>query len=323
MRNMYRTALLLVSIIALTLAGCGSGGSNSADPFSTASSSTNAPNTGTAFDNISTAAGKNQLSYKLTLSAVGASGGGSTVGPGSTVMATALLSDSDGNPIANQEVHFEKIDPLAPVTISTPLVTTDSSGKAISFLKAESLPSNSTSSYDIIIKASATIHEQLVTSVAIFKIVRSAGNVISFLTTKLPTDPDGTLNELAVTLTNVDPASQRFTGIVQLVPFQVLDSNGTPIPRQPVAVGVYSVMGGQGCSAYIDSPEPGSANTVTTDDNGKGIFNAVVLMATPGIGSENSCSLIYRATTTIVGIPDPPVFSYGGFVANVKNELSK
>jgi len=318
---MYRTALLLVSLITLVLAGCGSGGSNSADPFSTASTSANTPNTG-VFGNITTtAAGK--ISYKLTLSAVGASGSGSTVGPGSTVIATALLSDSDGNPIANQEVTFEKVDPLAPVSVTTPLVTTDSSGKAINFLKAESLPSNSTSSYDIIIKASATLHEQLVTSVAIFKIVRSAGNVISFLTSKLPTDPDGTLNQLAVSLTNVDPASQPFTGIVQLVPFQVLDSNGTPIPRQPVAVGIYSVMGGEGCSAYIDSPEAGSLQTVTTDDNGKGIFNAVVLMATPGVGSENSCSLIYRATTTIAGLPDPPVFSYGGFLANVKNELSK
>jgi hypothetical protein len=247
------------------------------------------------------------------------------VGPGGTVLATALLTDTSGAPIANQAVRFEKIDPQAPVTVTAPLVQTDSSGRAIGFLKADNLPVGSSSSYDIIIRASATINEQLVTSVAIFKIVRSAGNVINFLSTKEPTDPDGTLNRLSVVLTNVDRSSpgQGSTGIVQLVPFQVLDSNGIPIPRQPVAVAVYSVMGGQGCVAVIDSPEGGTVRTVTTDDNGKGIFNAVVVLDTPAVGSENSCSIIYRATTVIAGVPEPPVFSYGGFIANVKNEPPK
>lgn len=268
-----------------------------------------------------TAPNSKVLSYKLSLSAVGASGDGTTVGPGSTVIATAQLSDTDGNSIANQDVLFEKVDLASPVTIANATVKTDSNGKAINFLQANNLPITASSSYDIILKGSAVIKGELVTSVTIFKIVRSAGNVIQFLTSKSPTDPDGTLNRLTVTLTNVDPVAQPSTGIVQLVPFQVLDENGVAMPRQSVAVGIYSIMGGAGCGAFVDSPEAAAVHTVTTDDNGKALFNAVVSMATPGVGSENSCSIIYRATTTIAGVIASPVFSYGGFIGNVKNEL--
>jgi len=260
------------------------------------------------------------LSYNLTLNTVGASGNGATAGPLSTVVATASLSNSSGQPVAGQDIAFRKIDSAAPVTISSSVIKTDSNGNAINFLTVGNLPSTSSSSYDVIIEASTTVNGEYVTSLTIFKVLRSAGNVINFITSKSPTDPDGTLNRLAVTLKNVDPASQPSTGIVQLVPFEVLDRNGNPMPRQQVAVSIYSTMGGAGCTAFIDSPELPAVRTVTTDDNGKGIFNAIVSLATPGVGSQNSCSIIYRATTTLVGLPDPPVFSYGGFIASVTNE---
>ncbi len=306
--------ILLLSSLALTGCGGSNAGSNTTanDQFASGNSTTSTP-TPTGSGTV--------LSYRLILNTVGASGGGTVVGPGSTVVATAILADSSGNPVANQPVKFEKVDSLAPVIITDPIINTDSKGNAINFLKADNLPSTSSSSNDIIIKASTSVNGQLVTSLSIFKVVRSAGNVINFITSKSPTDPDGTLNTLAVSLKNVDPATQPSTGIVQLVPFEVLDSNGIPMPRQPVAVSIYSVMGGAGCTAFIGSPEPPAVRTVTTDDNGKGIFSAVVALSTPVIGSENSCSIIYKAVTTISGLPDPPVFSYGGFIANVKNVL--
>lgn len=316
MRKFHLIAMLLIPVTLFSLTGCGSsGGGSSSDPFA------NATANDAVFGNTSTATGK-AISYTLEINAVSASGSGTTVAPGGTVIATATLTDRDGNPIANQSVRFEKIDSLAPVTIANPIVLSDSNGKAVNFLKADNLPTTSSSSYDIIIKGSAALNGQVVTAVTIFKVVRSAGNVINFLTTKSPTDPDGTLNRLAVTMKNVNPAAHPITGIVQLVPFQVLDQNGIPTPRQAVAVGIYSVMGGADCIALIDSPisETVGPQTVTTDDNGKGIFNAIVTMATPGIGSENSCSIIYRAATTIAGVGSSQVFSYGGFIANVKNE---
>lgn len=318
MRSLKQLFPVMLLLSSLALNGCGgsSAGTNSStsDPFATGGGGggTTTPPSGSG----------TVLSYNLTLNTVGASGGGSTVGPGSTVVATAVLKDSTGNPVANQPIKFEKIDSAAPVTITSPVITTDSNGTAINFLKADNLPSTSSSSYDIIMKASTSVNGQVVTSVTIFKVVRSAGNVINFITSKSPTDPDGTLNKLTVSIKNVNPAIQPATGIVQLVPFEVLDSNGIAMPRQQVSVSIYSVMGGAGCTAAIDSPEPPAVRTVTTDDNGKGIFNAVVSMSTPPIGSENSCSIIYRATTTLTGLPDPPVFSYGGFIANVKNELA-
>ncbi|MFA7403989.1 MAG: Ig-like domain-containing protein [Pelobacteraceae bacterium] len=309
--------ILLLSFLVLT--GCS--GSNAGSDTAAKDQFAPAASTDSGSDTTPTPTGPGTvLSYSLTLNTVGVSGGGTTVGPGSTVVATAVLVDSNGNPVANQPIKFEKIDTLAPVTITSPIITTDSNGKSINFLLADNLPNTSSSSYDIIIKASTSVNGQLVTSVTIFKVVRSGGNVINFITSKSPTDPDGTLNTLAVTLKNVSPLSQPSTGIVQLVPFEVLDRNGIPMPRQPVAVSIYSTMGGTGCTAFIDSPELPAVRTVTTDDNGKGIFNAVVSMATPGVGSQNSCSIIYRATTTLAGLPDPPVFSYGGFIANVKNE---
>lgn len=308
----YLSSFFLLSVALLTLAGCGGStngsASNISDPLAQGGTNTTPPPTGAG----------TVLSYQLTLSTTATDGISTSVGPQSTVIATASLIDSNGNKIANQPILFEKIDPASPATIAVPVTNTDSSGKAINFLTADNLPYTTIASYDVVIKASTTVNGQLVTSVSIFKVIRSAGNVINFITTKAPTDPDGTLNRLTVTLTNVDPTTQPSTGIVQLVPFEVLDRNGVPVPRQPVAVSIYSIMGGAGCTAAIDSPESPAVRTVTTDDNGKGIFNAVVQMATPPIGAENSCSIIYQATTDL-GLPSPPVFSYGGFIANIKN----
>lgn len=303
MRHMFKAALILLPVLLLSLTGCGSSSSGNADPFTPGSGE---PTTPTGAGTV--------LSYNLALSVTPTSGTGTTVGPNSIVIATATLTDSQGNPVANQPIKFESVE--GPVTIDPAIVNTDSNGKAINFLRAGS---STTSAVDVILKASSTVNSQFVTSVAIFKIMRSETNVIKFLTTKNPTDPDGTLNTLEVTLDAVELPSPPRT-ILQLVPFQILDNNGVPRSRVPVTISVYSKIGD--CPVFIDSPET-TQFTVTTDDTGLGIFNAGVTVDVPEIGSENACSVIYKAEATDLNDAAATIFSYGGFIAVLVNEKAQ
>jgi hypothetical protein len=305
MRCLKMFAFLLVPFILLSLSGCGggSGGSTSSgNPFSGTGGTT--PSTPTGSGTV--------LSYNLVLSLTSPSGTGSTVGPNSTVVATANLTDSNGKPVANQPIKFEAIQ--GPVTINPAIVNTDSSGKAINFLTAGA---STTSAVDVIIEASTSVNNQLVTAVGIFTIMRSESNIIKFITTKGATDPDGTLNTLQVTLTNA--TSPPAETILQLVPFQVLDNNGNPLSRVPVTISIYSEIGS--CPVFIDSPETGTVRTVTTDDTGLGIFNAGVTVSLPPIGGENACSIIYKAVAADLNNPGGTIYSYGGFIADLKNVL--
>ncbi|MBU5636422.1 Ig-like domain-containing protein [Geomonas sp. Red69] len=299
MRYFYKVVLILLPVLALALGGCGGSSSGSSDPFTPG---TGTPTTPTGAGTI--------LSYNLTLSVTPTSGTGTTVGPNSIVIATVTLTDSEGNPVANQPVKFESVD--GPVTIDPAIITTDSNGKAINFLRAGS---STTSAVDVIVKASSTVKGQFVTSVAIFKIMRSETNVIKFITTKSPTDPDGTLNTLKVTLDAVALPSPPRT-ILQLVPFQILDNNGIARTRVPVTISIYSQIGN--CPVFIDSPET-ATRTVTTDDNGIGIFNAGVTIDVPPMGSENACSIIYKAEAPDINNVAATIFSYGGFIATLEN----
>ncbi|GFE57637.1 Ig-like domain-containing protein [Geobacter sp. AOG1] len=303
MRSLKMIAPVLVSLMLLSIGGCGSGSSSTSSPFSSGSGST-ADSTSTT----PTPTGSGTvLSYNLALSVTAPSGTGTTVGPNSIVIATATLKDSSGNPVANQPIKFEAV--TGPVTINPAIVTTDSSGKAINFLTAGS---TTTSAVDVIIKASTSANNQLVTAIGLFKIMRSESNIIKFLTTKNPTDPDGTLNTLAVTIKDPAPTSRV---ILQLVPFQILDNNGIPRTRVPVTISVYSEIGN--CPVFIDSPET-SARTVTTDDTGLGIFNAGVTVALPAGVTKNSCSVIYKAEAADPNNATGFVYSYGGFIATLE-----
>ena len=300
MRYLYKVVLTLLPVVVLALGGCGGSSSGSADPFTPGSGNPAVPSgAGTV------------LSYNLTLAVTPASGTGTTVGANSIVIATATLIDSAGKPVANQPVKFESVD--GPVTIDPAIVWTDSNGKAINFLRAGT-PTTS-SAVDVIVKASSTVQTQLVTSVAIFKIVVSETNVIKFITSKGPTDPDGTLNTLKVSLDAVALPSAPRT-ILQLVPFEILDNNGVPRTRVPVTVSIYSRIGN--CPVFIDSPET-TNQTVTTDDTGRGIFNAGVTLDVPQMGSENSCSVIYKAEAPDINNSAATIFSYGGFIATLEN----
>ena len=300
MERLKALIFLLVSVLLLQMVGCG-GGTNSGSVFSKGVDSPDTPlPDGTV------------LSYNLVLSLTPTSGVGTTVGPNSTVIATAILKDSDGKPVANQPVRFEAID--GPVTINPAIVTTDSSGKAINFLTAGA---TTTSAIDVIIKASVAINSQSVTAIGVFKIMRSESNIIKFITTKNPTDPDGTLNTVKVVLEAVPPTDPpEIKTLLQLVPFQIVDNNGVPRGRVPVTVSVYSEIGD--CPVFIDSPET-VEKTVTTDDTGLGIFNAGVDLEVPAIGSQNACSIIYKAVAADPNNATETIYSYGGFIAVLEN----
>jgi len=306
MRYLTSWFLLVLMSACLSLAGCGSSSSGSGtvnDPMAATPTggTTTPPPSGSG----------TVLSYKLTLSTTAASGTGTTVGPNSTVIATAILEDSNGNSVANQPILFEAVE--GPVTITNATISTDSNGNAINFLRSGG---TTTSAVDVILKASTSVNGQLVTSVSIFKIQRSESNVINFITTKNPTDPDGTLNTLNVTVVNQAAGVPRT--ILQLVPFEILDNNGIARTRVPVKVSVYSQIGN--CPVFIDSPET-VERTVTTDDSGIGIFNAGVTVITPPVGGENACSVIYKAEAVDLNDSTKIIFAYGGFIASLKNDF--
>lgn len=312
MRCLKMFAPVLVSLMLLSTGGCGSDSSGTTSTNSPFSSGSGSSGDSTSPTPTPTGSGT-VLSYNLVMSVTPTSGIGTTVGPNSTVIATATMTDSSGNPVANQPIKFEAVE--GPVTIDPAIVTTDSSGKAINFLRAGA---STSSAVDVIIKASTSANSQFVTAIGIFKIMRSESNIIKFTTTKSPTDPDGTLNTLTATVIN-RPTTDPPRTILQLTPFQVFDNNGVPRSRVPVKISIYSEIGG--CPVFIDSPEFPVEKTVTTDDTGLGIFNAGVTINVPPAGSEDACSIIYKAETADPNNATATIYSYGGFIAVLKNEL--
>lgn len=308
MKVLKRLSCFAACFVLLALAGCGGTSGNTTstmdNPFSSAP---NEATTGTPSGSGTV------LNYNLALSTTATDGTSTTVGPNGKVIATASLNDSNGNAVSNQPIKFEAI--IGPATINPDVVNTDSNGKAINLITAGS---STTSAVDVVIKASTSVNGQLVTSIGIFKIMRSGSNIIKFITTKNTTDPDGTLNTLSTTVVLQATPSSRT--ILQLAPFQVLDSNGFPVSRVPVTVSIYSEIGD--CPVFIDSPET-TSKTVTTDDTGTGIFNAGVTVDMPPIGSENSCSIIYKAEAKDQNDPTKTIYSYGGFIAVLKNTLQQ
>jgi hypothetical protein len=323
--NYSKASILSLLVLGfLASAGCGGSGGNSGsvnDPLAT-------NNQGTAATTPTPTGSGAALSYALSLTTVSTSGSG-TVGANSSVLTTATLKDSNGS-LVDGPILFEEVipDPATgpSVTIPSPAVIGTSSGVAVIIIKTLNPETNR----DVIIKASTSINGQVVSAVSIFKVVRSAGNYISFITSKTPTDPDGNLNTLTVEVHNVDetlPKNAAYN-ILQLATFEVLDRNGINRTSVPVQLDIYSVLGndlpGNGiagidnCSVFIDTPET-TSRTVTTDNTGLGIFNSIVNVKTPPPGSENSCSVIYKATSPDPYSPGTNLYSYGGFLVTLRN----
>lgn len=314
MKRLQRSASFWFMLV-LTIAGCNGSGidgnSTAKDPFSSATSPQNTAQVTTSTGSV--------LSYNLTLSTTDSTGKSTLVGPNSTVVATATLNDSAGNAIANQLITF-KSDPASPAPIDVVTAATDSNGKALVFLRAP----DTISSTDVILVASTVVKSQAVSSISIFKILRGSGNVINFITTKTPTDPDGTLNTVAVVVEGVvqqSPPQRKI--LLQLVPFEIVDLNNNARPNTAIKISIYSNIGCPG--VFIDSPvsENPLTQTVTTDDNGRGIFNIGVPLDMPEMGDKIACSVIYKAVGPDFLKPASTIYSYGGFIASLENKIPK
>ena len=150
---------------------------------------------------------------------------------------------------------------------------------------------------------------------ATFQIVPILNTVqagIAFLTGAGTSDPNGTLT----TLTHTEPYNTTIKNITfdQLIPFKLTDAVGNPRANVPVILDVYS----QAASSLViidylrnGVVEP-TANTVTTDSTGMGIFNVTVTVPVPSPGSTFTDGIVYKAMTNDV-VPD---VKYGGFTVS-------
>lgn len=247
-----------------------------------------------------------------------------TVGINSDVLLTASVTDLQipPKPVQNQPVSFSIV--AGPATIIDPSVTTDSIGNAICRLNSGTVNSSSS----VIVQASTTVNGVTVNAYTTIQIVRQNSYVINFITSKSTTDPDGNLNSLVGTV------AAEFVGNVtfkQLVPFQVLDNNGIPMPNVDVSIQVFNYGRNPDTIIELAPPWPGTPVvfppditkvTIRTDDHGMGIFTCNVTLRAPGPGLTNTESIIYNATATI--LPDNVnLLSYGGFIVTVEQDKAE
>lgn len=254
-----------------------------------------------------------------------------TVGINSDVILTASVTDlqSPPKPVQNKEVSVRVLagpgnmmdnsgNVLAQGAPTT--AVTDSTGNAVCRLRSGTVNSSSS----IIVQATTTVNDTLVTAYTTIDVVRQNSYVINFLTSKSPTDPDGTLNTLSGTLPADAVGSYTFK---QLVPFQALDNNGVPLPNLDVSIEINNTGRNADTVIQLIPPLPGlpvtypGANplivTVRTDDHGTGIFTCNVSLDAPGPGGFNAESVIYQATASVDGVT---LKSYGGFIASLTQE---
>lgn len=238
-----------------------------------------------------------------------------TAGISSDVIMTATISDmqSPPKPIQNQPITFTVVG--GPATVVDATVTCDSTGKAVSRLKIGT--TNSSSS--VIVRASTTLNDIEVAAYSTIQVVRQNSYVINFLTTKTPTDPDGTLNTMSYTID--DPNASGYYIFKQVVPFQVLDNNGIPKPNVDVTIQLSNYGRNRDSIIELVPPLPGAPVydkiTVRTDDHGMGIFLCNVWLMAPGAGGVNTESIVYSATAT-VSPENISLLSYGGFIVTMK-----
>ncbi|QXE92297.1 Ig-like domain-containing protein [Geomonas subterranea] len=246
-----------------------------------------------------------------------------TVGISGDVILTATVTDmqSPPKPVQNNPVTFSVVggsatirDPSG-IVQETLTVNTDSIGNAVCRLRSDAAPTSSS----IIVKSTTTVNDKEVTAYHTIDIIRQNSYVINFLTLAPTTDPNGNLNTLSGTIA-ADALGATFK---QLVPFQVLDNNGIPLPRLDVYLGISNTGRNPDTRIELVPPLPGDPVVysvpadyqkkikVTTDDHGMGIFTCNVSLGAPGPGLTNTESVIYQATaTTADGVQ---LLSYGGF----------
>ncbi|MFZ3207584.1 MAG: hypothetical protein WA140_01965 [Geobacteraceae bacterium] len=272
MRCIKWITVLLVPLMLLSLAGCGSdsnGTTEASNPFSGSS---------TIFGNISTASGKTGITLTTNPITVDVDNG--------QVLATAKLV-SGGVAVSGASVAFSIVSPTnGPATIDAGLTTvpTDSNGVAVTRITT----GNVLTTTNVIVKATSTIGGQTATAYATFQIVRGGG-VIMF-TKRAGLTPGDQINQLDDVIKIVDPAITTAVTFLLQLPFKVTDSNGNPRVGVPVTLSIVSNIGAPVTLAVDQSP-------VTTDSAGQGIFNFSITMASPPAGSFTSASVIFQAAT--------------------------
>lgn len=290
--------LVLLPFVLFSLPGCGS--SSSGGSFNPVSSpSGNTTTGGATFSNVSSATGKFGITLTTDRTTIDANIG--------QVLATATITDSTGAAVPGRGVTFSIQAGPATVTPSLTTVTTDSTGKAVTVI----VPGDTLTTTNVIVKATTLISGQTATAYATFQIVRGTGE-ITFLTSASTTDPSGTL----VTLSKTLDASQAGVPweFMQQVPFQVTDANGNPRVGVPVTLSVDNQLTNRATITIINP-------TVTTDSNGKGIFNVGVTMTAPPQGLTYTDSIIYKAVTTET-TPTPSLTTYGGFIVSMTTSVA-
>lgn len=338
MRNLKRFFPMMLMIICLALAGCGSSGSGAtpSDPLAPAGGGSG-PITGGG-----TPITSQDPTFNLALSTDLIKPTDLTILPQidaniGTVLLTAqflsiqggvLLDPNDpggdvkidaGAPVQNQKITYKII--AGPGTITYPAysgsaqgenIVTDSNGKSEAVYTA----GNVLYTTNVIIEASTTIGGNTYRAYTQFQIVRGTG-VIKFLTTQTATDPAGTLNTLSFSVKH-DSTATTVT-FPQLIPFKVTDSNGNPRVGVPVTLDMYSQSGTAGVVInYLENGvvEP-TANTVTTDSSGAGIFNITVTVPVPVTpGFTYSEGIVYKAVTNDA----IPLTAYGGFIVSATRQ---
>lgn len=285
MRYVRSFFFLMLPLFLFSLQGCG-GGSGSSSGFNPSTTSTSSS---TTQQPTSTQSVTYKMAAAPNVTSVDANNG--------QVVVTATLTGSTGAVVSGQTVTFSIAAGPATVTPSLVNVVTDSNGQAVTLITA----GNTLTTTNVIVQATAAISGQVATAQTTFQVARGSG-VITF-----PNSP--MTNEKTI---GTDVPSEYF---IEQIPFTVTDSNGNPRVGVPVTLSVYSHFGtGLITVDYLQNPvtEP-NQQTVTTDSQGKGIFNVTVLVAAPGPGLNTVDSIVFKAVTNDAN----PLVAYAGLMTNL------
>lgn len=302
MRYLKTLIFALLPVAMLALAGCGSSGTTTTDPFSKATGNTGNTNTGGntganngGFNNFSTAAGKVRITLTTDKAAVDVNNG--------QVLAIAKVVVGEA-PAANVPVTFKVLAPTNLATIEQAVVNTDSNGMAVTRITTGDTPSTT----NVLLSASIPVGSDTVGTNASFQLVRGGG-VIMF-SSNAGITPGGQSNLLEASTKTVPPNSGIWV-FLQLIPFKVTDSNGNPRVGVPVTLSLFSLTTrdpNEGVIVDFLVDQNAKQETIITDSAGQGIFSTAVYMRSPGVDGANVVNVVYKAQTG----DTPPVTAYIG-----------
>jgi len=302
MKTIRKYGLLVLPIVVLSLAGCGSSSSGTGpDPFNNGTPGSQTDQTTTP---VTTQAPTVSLAVETDLAKpteltnlpqVDANIGtvlltAKMLNIGDTVLIDPTTNTPIGKdaPIPNQSVSFNILAGPGSITYSTPV--TDRNGAAYAILATGNVDYTT----NVIVEASTTVNAKTYRAYTQFQIVRGTGKI------ELGNDQ----NVPVYTLPADYPVGEDFY-IFHQFSFLLTDSNGNPRVGVPVTLSVHSTV--PATPVFLDY------TTIRTGSDGVGWFNAKVTLFGPGPGLPSSASVIYKARTN-----DPfPIINYKGSVYKV------